>query len=100
MSETEYTTTSSRRTPSTSSMNSFYQAADGRAMPPLPGPPSERVMMGEGGQLMRDEFLRLLEGMTGHLKFTGEYVQELPVRRSGRSSIIQEMQNGQREAFG
>lgn len=100
MSETEYTTTSSMRTPSMSSVNSFYQAADGRAMPYLPGPPSERVMMGEGGQVMRDEFLRLLEGMTSHLKFTGDYVQDLPVRRSGRSSTIQEMQNTQPEAFG
>lgn len=66
--------------------------ADGPQMPTLPDPPSERVMMGEGGQVMRDEFFRLLEGMTSHLKFTGEFVAELPVRRVGRG---QELRNGQ-----
>lgn len=86
-----------RRSPSMSSINSLYQSADGRSMPLLPGPPSERVMMGEGGQVMRDEFLRLLEGMTSHLKFTGEYVAELPVRRMGRLSGIQNVEG---EEFG
>lgn len=95
-SEPEYTTGSSRRTPSMSSTSSFFQAADGRSMPPLPAPPSESVMMGEGGQIMRDEFLRLLEGMTSHLKFTGEYVADLPFRRAGRG---QEVQNIQQEGF-
>lgn len=88
-----------RRSPSVPSVNSLvYQGADARALPPLPPlpePPSERVMMGEGGPVMREEFLRLLEGMTSHLKFTGEFVAELPVRRSGRLSGTQ---NGQ-DAF-
>lgn len=89
--DSSYTMTrSSGRTPSmsSSSVGSFFN------MPPLPGPPSERVMMGEGGQVMREEFLRLLEGMTRHLKFTGEYVGELPVSRAGRG---QELQSGQLE---
>lgn len=89
--ELEYNLTrSSGRTPSMSSVGSFIN------MPPLLGPPSERVMMGEGGQVMRDEFLRLLEGMTRHLKFTGEYVGELPVSRAGRG---QELQSGQLQGF-
>ncbi|KAJ4420022.1 hypothetical protein N0V82_004594 [Gnomoniopsis sp. IMI 355080] len=97
MSDSEYNMGGAgHRSPSISSMNSLYQATDGRPMPPLPGPPSERVMMGEGGHVMRDEFLRLLEGMTSHLKFTGEYVAELPVRKSGRLSGLQ---NGQEEEY-
>lgn len=87
---------SSGRTASMSSVNSLFQPVDGRGMPLLPAPPSERVMMGEGGREMRDEFMRLLEGMTGHLKFTGEYVAELPVRRAGRG---QELQNGQSDEY-
>lgn len=83
-------TRSSGRTPSMSSMSSLYN------MPPLPAPPSERVMMGDGGQVMRDEFLRLLDGMTSHLKFSGEYVSELPVSRAGRG---QELQSGRLERF-
>ncbi|KAJ0108537.1 hypothetical protein J7T55_002141 [Diaporthe amygdali] len=97
--DSDYTMTGSTvRTPSMSSMNSAYQrdgmasASDGSLLPPLPAPPSERVMMGEGGELMRDEFLKLLEGMTSHLSFTGEFVGNLPVRKSGRG---QENQNGQ-----
>lgn len=90
--EPEYTTStrSNGRAPSMSSVSSFFN------MPPLPGPPSERVMMGEGGQVMREEFLRLLEGMTSHLKFTGEYVAELPVSRVARG---QEVHSGQMERF-
>lgn len=96
----DYTMTGSTvRTSSMSSMNSAsYQrddeasgitnSSDGRPLPPLPAPPSERVMMGEGGQVMKDEFYRLLGNMTRHLSFTGEFVANLPVRQSG-------MQNGQ-----
>lgn len=96
--EPEYhlTARSNGRTASMSSMSSFFQAVDGRAMPPLPAPPSERVMMGEGGEVMRDDFMRLLEGMTSHLKFTGEFVAELPVRRAGR---VQEVQSGYRDDY-
>ncbi|CAN8099390.1 unnamed protein product [Discula destructiva] len=87
-----------RRSRSLSSTNSLtFQSANGRPLPPLPGPPSESVMMGEGGPVMRREFLRLLEGMTSHLKFTGDHVADLPVRSSGRFSGT--MQNGQGEAF-
>lgn len=72
--------------------NYTMTSADGRQMPAVPDPPSERVMMGESGQVMREEFFRLLEGMTSHLKFTGEFVGDLPVRRVARG---QEIQNGQ-----
>ncbi|KUI57560.1 Serine/threonine-protein kinase nak1 [Cytospora mali] len=97
--DSDYTMTGSTvRTSSLSSMNSAYQrdsgasgiinSSDGRPLPPLPAPPSERVMMGEGGQIIKDEFYRLLEDMTRHLSFTGEYMADLPVRQSG-------MHNGQ-----
>lgn len=83
------------RTPSqTSSINSMVymqqqqQAADGRPMPPLPGPPNENVMMGAGGRAIREDFFRLLEGMNAHLKFTGEYVADLPVRKAGRGGDV------------
>lgn len=72
--------------------NYTMTSADGRQMPAVPDPPSERVMMGEGGQVMREEFFRLLEGMTSHLKFAGEFVGDMPVRRVARAS---EIQNGQ-----
>lgn len=72
---------------------------DGRPLPLLPGPPSERVMMGEGGAVMREEFLRLLGGMTSHLKFAGEYVAELPVKTSRRSSAANVL-NGQGQGLG
>lgn len=78
--------------------NSNYtttSAADGRAMPAVPDPPSERVMMGEGGPVMRAEFFRLLEGMTSHLKFAGEFVGDLPVRRVARTQDFMVQQNGQ-----
>lgn len=72
--------------------NYTMTSADGRQMPAVPDPPSERVMMGEGGQVMREEFFRLLEGMTSHLKFAGEFVGDLSVRRVARG---QEISNGQ-----
>lgn len=31
-------------------------------------------MMGEGGPVMQDEFYRLLEDMSSHLGYTGDYV--------------------------
>ena len=68
--------------------NNNNNSGDGRQLPPLPAPPSERVMMGEAGQGMKDEFYRLLGDMTRHLRFTGDFVAELPARQSG-------MQNGQ-----
>lgn len=90
-SASDYTMTqSSGRTTSMSSMGSFFN------MPPPPAPPSEVVMMGEEGEAMRDEFLRLLEGMTSHLKLTGGYVAELPVNRAGRGP---EMPSGQLDGF-
>lgn len=61
----------------------------GRPMPVVPDPPSERVMMGENGQVMREDFFRLLEGMTSHLRFAGDFVGDLPVRRGAR--VGQEM---------
>lgn len=65
----------------TAAMNSNNSSSsDGRPLPPLPAPPSERVMMGESGQVMKDEFYRLLEDMTRHLSFTGEFVAGLPAR--------------------
>lgn len=72
--------------------NYTMTSADGRQMPAVPDPPSERVMMGESGQVMREEFFRMLEGMTSHLKFAGEFVGDMPVRRVARG---QEIQNGQ-----
>lgn len=84
--ESNYTMTSS---------SGAAAAADGRAMPAVPDPPSERVMMGEGGQVMREEFFRLLEGMTSHLKFAGEFVGDLPARRVARGQDVLVQQNGQ-----
>lgn len=60
-----------------------HTSSDGRALPPLPAPPSERVMAGESGQVMKDEFYRLLEDMTRHLRFTGEFVADMPARQAG-----------------
>lgn len=82
----------SRGTSTASDSNYTMTSADGRQMPAVPDPPSERVMMGESGQVMREEFFRLLEGMTSHLKFAGEYVGDMPIRRVARG---QEIQNGQ-----
>ncbi|ROW11012.1 hypothetical protein VMCG_00897 [Cytospora schulzeri] len=90
--DSDYTMTGSTvRTSSVSPRNSTYQrdgsgihsSSDGRPLPPLPAPPSERVMMGETGQVMKDEFYRLLEDMTRHLSFTGEFVADLPARQAG-----------------
>ncbi|KAK7738455.1 hypothetical protein SLS53_005974 [Cytospora paraplurivora] len=60
-----------------------HTSSDGRPLPPLPAPPSEGVMMGESGKAMKDEFYRLLEDMTRHLRFTGEFVADMPTRQGG-----------------
>lgn len=55
-----------------------------QGLPPIPGPPSQNVMLGTASRdEVRDEFMRMLEGMNNHLSITGEYVASLPVRRAG-----------------
>lgn len=61
------------------SQNQSYQDAE---MPPLPQPPSSRVMQGVGSrQEASDELRRMLASFQEHLSFTHAHLSSLPIRR-------------------
>ncbi|KAK4162558.1 putative serine/threonine-protein kinase, partial [Cladorrhinum sp. PSN259] len=56
-------------------------------MPPVPGPPSARVMQGMASrEEIRDDVMRLLSSFADHLSFANTYVSALPVRMGRRPS--------------
>ncbi|KAK2073623.1 hypothetical protein P8C59_007894 [Phyllachora maydis] len=60
-------------------------------LPPVPAPPSARVMQGFAGrEEVRDEVMRLLESFQEHLSFANAHVSALPIRRPGRQGVESE----------
>ncbi|KAK4227472.1 putative serine/threonine-protein kinase [Podospora fimiseda] len=56
-------------------------------MPPVPGPPSARVMQGMASrEEIREDVMRLLSSFADHLSFANTYVSSLPVRMGRRPS--------------
>jgi serine/threonine protein kinase len=57
----------------------------GSHLPPVPAPPSARVMQGLGGRdEVRDDMMRMLSSFAEHLSFANTHVSSLPVRKAGR----------------
>ena len=58
---------------------------DGSGLPPVPAPPSARVMQGMGGrEEVREDMMRMLSSSAEHLSFANTHIASLPVRRGGR----------------
>lgn len=58
---------------------------DGSDLPPVPAPPSARVMQGLGERdEMREDMMRMLSSFAEHLSFANTHVSSLPVRKGGR----------------
>jgi serine/threonine protein kinase len=56
-------------------------------LPPVPNPPSVRVMHGMAGpDEIREDMLRMLTSFAEHLSFANAHVSSLPVRRTGRQA--------------
>lgn len=57
-------------------------------LPPVPNPPSVRVMQGMGGRDdVREEMMRLLSSFGEHLAHASRHVGGLPVRKAGRQGL-------------
>jgi serine/threonine protein kinase len=57
----------------------------GSDLPPVPAPPSARVMQGLGGRdELRDDMMRMLSSFAEHLSFANTHISSLPVRKGGR----------------
>lgn len=58
---------------------------DGYGLPPVPAPPSARVLQELGGQdEVREDMMRMLSSFAEHLSFANMHVSSLPVRKGGR----------------
>lgn len=58
---------------------------DASHLPPVPAPPSARVMQGLGGRdEVREEMMRMLSSFSEHLSFANSHVSSLPARKTGR----------------
>jgi hypothetical protein len=58
---------------------------DGSDLPPVPAPPSARVMQGLGGRdEVREDMMRMLSSFADHLSFANTHISSLPVRKGGR----------------
>ncbi|KAB5579991.1 kinase-like domain-containing protein [Coniochaeta sp. 2T2.1] len=54
-------------------------------LPPVPAPPSARVMQGLGGRdEVREDMMRMLNSFAEHLSFANTHISSLPVRKGGR----------------
>jgi len=80
-----------RRQPTSNQIRQSYSDSAVATLPAQPEPPSSRVMQGMGSrQEVREELQRMLASFQDHLSFANTHVSNLPIRRGGGASRLEQ----------